>query len=119
MKLWIDDLRDPQKSLTKEELENVLWIKDIREANRFLYSEKSNEIEVIYLDHWMGDGEPLTGGFLLLEVLFGLQTEENICQKLKEIHLHSNDSGAIDESMELEEDFKKFGIILKEAQYKR
>ena len=39
--IWIDDIRDPKDYLPKEKLDNVLWLKKIREAIKYVH-ENSN-----------------------------------------------------------------------------
>lgn len=122
MKVWIDDERDPKDHLKNENINEIIHIKEIRKALNFVIHEKSNEIETLYLDNWM-DENILTGHFLLHEVLMTIKYEMNennvrVFPKLKKIYLHSSDEDAVCNELDnLSEEFQKFGIELKKADY--
>lgn len=99
MNLYIDDIRDPQKYLTPELAEGIVWIKEWWEAKNFLL-EHAAEIEVIHFDHYM-DEPTLTGTDLLMMVagdcMWGGKEE---WVNLKQIYLHSSDEDRVEELME-------------------
>ena len=112
--IWIDDTRNPHHFLPKAEADNVVWLKNIRPAIRYV-SEHSKEIEVLYLDYYMDDSF-LFGSEFVYDVLYGGREEYPL---LKTIYLHSNDDDVIDDLMQHEEEFKAMGMSLVIAPYRR
>lgn len=112
--IWIDDTRNPHQFLSKEEADNVLWLKNIRPAITYV-SEHSKEIEVLYLDYYMDDNF-LFGSEFVYQVLYDGRKEYPL---LKTIYLHSSDDDVIDDLMLHQEEFNEMGINLIIAPYRR
>lgn len=117
-KLWIDDLRDPQRFLKNQPLENVIWISKIRDAlDVVLYNDDGIEFDEIFLDHYM-DEDHLTGTTLLNDLFYALKTECIQRPYLKTIQLHSSENTIVKKALEKYQDgFKELGIELKKAKY--
>lgn len=114
MNLWIDDLRDPKNYLNEEELKNVIWKNEAWSARKTLFHEMKSEIEVLYLDNFLGD-RTITGEKILGMLSFKLKNFPN----LKVVNLHSSDHGVVERLLEQYADkFKKHNIILKKSDYK-
>lgn len=112
--IWIDDTRNPHHFLPKTEAENVLWLKNIRQAIQYV-SEHSKEIEVLYLDYYMDDNF-LFGSEFVYEVLYSGREGYPL---LKTIYLYSSDDNVIEDLMQHEEEFKEMDISLVIAPYRR
>lgn len=112
--IWIDDIRNPQNFLHQNEADNVLWLKNIRPAIKYV-SEHSKEIEVLYLDYYMDDNF-LFGSEFVYEVLYSGREGYPL---LKTIYLHSSDDDVIEDLMQHEEEFKEMGIDLLVAPYRK
>lgn len=114
MKVYIDDIRDPQKYLTPEQAAGIIWIKEWWEARNFLFKNEA-QIEEIHFDNYLNDPDNHTGMEIFLMVLFerawgkGSDSEEFV--NLKRIYLHSSDNDIITEAMETYADeIEKSGI---------
>lgn len=112
MKIYIDDIRDPEKYLSPELADGIVWLKEAWEARNFLIEHKA-EIEVLHLDNWLGD-DFITGKDIFFMVagdcLWGDREE---FANVKQIYLHSSDTDVVDELMEeYAEPLLKVGIEL-------
>lgn len=94
MKVYIDDIRDPQKYLTPEQAEGIVWIKEWWEAKDFLI-EHAAEIEVIHFDNYMD--EPMFTGTDLFMMVAGdcMWGDKEEWVNLKQIYLHTSDEDII------------------------
>ena len=111
-RIWIDDWRNPQ-SFLKNEAEGVLWLKQIKPALDYV-DKHAEEIEVLYLDHWMDD-DYLNGFDFVSNILDdGREKYKN----LKNIYFHSGDDKVIEEVMFYEDMLKEIGVVLLIAPYR-
>lgn len=110
MKVYIDDIRDPQKYLTPELADGIVWLKEWWEAKRFLI-ENAAEIEVIHFDHYM-DEPTLTGTDLFMMVAGDcMWGDKEHWPNVKTIYLHSSDEDTIEELLEnYAEPMRKAGV---------
>lgn len=120
VKLWIDDQRDPENYLNKKQLENVVWIKKIREALFVVLDDEVDpNAEEIFLDHYM-DEEHLTGLTLLNDLYWSLKSKCIVRESLKKIHLHSSEGSIVKKALnDYQEKYKELGIDLVKANYTR
>lgn len=95
MKVYVDDIRNPENHLSTEQAEGIVWIKTWREARNFIL-QNSAEIEVIHLDNFLCSGIGFsanhTGANILGTVMYRIDKFTN----LKQIYLHSSDTDVVD-----------------------
>lgn len=114
MKLWIDDVRNPERFLGKEKAEGVVWKKEAWSARNYLFKEVSEDIDTLYLDNFLGDRQ-ITGESMLETLVFRLRK----FPKLKKIYLHSSDDRVVDRCIEkYKEKLAEHGIELIDAEYR-
>lgn len=58
MVVYVDDIRDPRRFLKPEQCKDVWWVKHWFAAKNFLFKHEA-EIEVLHLDHYLGNEEGL------------------------------------------------------------
>lgn len=58
MIVYVDDIRDPRRFLKPEQCKDVWWVKHWFAAKNFLFEHEA-EIEVLHLDHYLGNEEGL------------------------------------------------------------
>lgn len=92
MKVFIDDIRDPNNHLSTEDAEGIIWLKEWWEARNFVLNN-SLELEVIHFDNFLGDPQHRTGADILSSVMYRLG--RNKFPKLKQIYLHSSDESVV------------------------
>lgn len=92
MKIWIDDIRDPNNHLSTEDAENIIWAKEWWEAKNCVL-QNSLDIEVIHFDNFLGDPNNRTGSDILSMVMYRLS--RNKFPKLSKIYLHSSDESVV------------------------
>lgn len=113
MEVWVDDLRDPKRFIG-EHAEKVLWLKEARPAINYLLKEVSDQVEVLYLDHFLGD-RTFTGESIVSKISYRLDN----FTKLKTIYLHSSDDAVVEKVLSrFKEKFENAGIELLEAPYR-
>lgn len=113
MNLWIDDLRDPKGYLNEEELKNVIWKNEAWNARKTLFQDLKDEIEILYLDNFLGD-KTITGEKILGMLSFKLKRFPN----LKVVNLHSSDHSVVKRLLDqYTEKFKEHNIVLKKSDY--
>lgn len=98
MKVYIDDLRDPNKYLSTELADGIVWIKKWWDARNFL-NDNHDKIEVIHFDHYM-DERHHTGGDLLEMVYFHKVHGDGDYPALKTVYLHSSDETIVERLIE-------------------
>ncbi|QOI71917.1 hypothetical protein pEaSNUABM50_00441 [Erwinia phage pEa_SNUABM_50] len=91
MKVYVDDIRNPQNHLSSEQAADVVWIKEWWDARNFIFYNNL-EIEVIHLDNYLGD-RTHTGADLLRMITYRFRRGE--FPKLKQIYLHSSDKDIV------------------------
>lgn len=110
---WIDDRRDPKYSLEKEKMDNITWLKEIVPALDIV-EENAENIEFLYLDHFMDHDYVYGNEFLFLIMCLGKEKFKN----LKTIFLHSSDKGIVEDMIfKYKETFDDMEINLEEAKY--
>ena len=92
MKVYVDDIRNPENHLSTEQAEGIVWIKEWWEAKNFIF-HNNEEIEVLHFDNFLGD-RTHTGADLLMMVTYRLK--RNAFPKLKQIYLHSSDKDVVE-----------------------
>lgn len=86
IKLWVDDLRDPEKFLQdKKYLEGVIWAKTYFTAVEFIKSHEEH-INVIHLDNDLGEEKEGKHIFNLVETMLN----DGKFPNLLEIIVHSS-----------------------------
>jgi len=114
MKLWIDDIRSPENFLSKEQVEGIVCKNEAWSARTFLFKEVNEDIEVLYLDNFLGDRQ-ITGETMLSTLSFRVKT----FPKLKKIYLHSSDDRVVARCIEkYKEKLAEHGIELIDAEYR-
>lgn len=114
MKLWIDDIRNPERFLGKEKAEGIVWKKEAWSARNYLFKEVNEDIDTLYLDNFLGDRQ-ITGESMLETLAFRLRK----FPKLKKIYLHSSDDRVVDRCIEkYKEKLAEHGIELIDAEYR-
>lgn len=91
MKIFVDDIRNPENHLSTEQCAGIVWLKEWWEAKNFIF-QNALEIEVIHFDNFLGDRNH-TGADLLRMVTYRLRHNE--FPKLKQIYLHSSDKDVV------------------------
>ena len=91
MKVYVDDIRNPENHLSTELAQGIHWKKEWWEAKNFIFNN-SEEIEAIHLDNFLGD-RTHTGADILHMVVRHLK--RGIFPKLKQIYLHSSDEDVV------------------------
>ena len=91
MKVYVDDIRNPENHLSTEQAEGIIWLKEWWEAKNFIF-DNSEEVEVIHLDNFLGDRRH-TGADILRMVAYRLK--RGMFPKLKQIYLHSSDEEVV------------------------
>lgn len=92
MKVYVDDIRNPEHHLTPEQAEGIVWKKEWWEAKNFIF-DNASEIEVVHLDNFLGDRNH-TGADILRMITHRLKRDA--FPKLKQIYLHSSDKEVIE-----------------------
>lgn len=116
--LWIDDMRNPEKHLNKEDLVGLVWKNEAWDARKYLFTDALNEIEILYLDNFLGD-KSITGEKILSKVAFKVG-REGYFEKLKKVYLHTSDDRILDKCLELySERMNAAGVELFKAPYRR
>lgn len=114
MELWIDDQRTPAKYLGKEKAESIVCKNEAWSARNFLFKEVNNDVEVLYLDNFLGDRQ-ITGETILSMLSFRIKN----FPKLKKIYLHSSDDRVVARCIkDYKEKFSENGIELIDAEYR-
>lgn len=114
MKLWIDDIRNPERFLGKEKAEGVVWKNEAWSARIYLFKEVNEDIETLYLDNFLGDHQ-ITGESMLGTLAFRIKK----FPKLKQIYLHSSDDRVVARCIEkYKEKFAENDIELIDAPYR-
>ncbi|AMM44002.1 hypothetical protein FDG95_gp540 [Pectobacterium phage vB_PcaM_CBB] len=91
MKVYVDDIRNPENHLSAEQAEGIHWKKEWWEAKNFIF-DNCEEIETIHLDNFLGD-RTHTGADILRMVTRSLK--RGTFPKLKQIYLHSSDKEVV------------------------
>lgn len=113
MRVFVDDLRDPNLYLSKDIKNNVVWLKEAWKAKEFIFGEKSKEIEVLHLDNNLGDPD-LDGEDLVSMIYFHIE----MFPKLKSVLLHSSDQDVISKILEaFKEPFSQNNIELEKYSF--
>lgn len=92
MKVYVDDIRNPENHLTSEQSDGIIWIKEWWAAKNFIF-DNSGEVEVIHLDNFLGDRKH-TGADILSMVTHRLK--RGTFPNLKQIYLHSSDKDVVE-----------------------
>lgn len=110
MKIYVDDIRNPENHLTAEQSSGIVWLKEWWEAKNFIFAN-STEVEVLHFDNFLGDRNQRTGGDILSMVVYRLK--RGIFPVLKQIYLHSSDEDVVNKLYEQHiEMCNKYGIEL-------
>lgn len=114
MKLWIDDIRNPEHFLGEEGAEGVVWKNEAWSARKFLFMEVNQEVEILYLDNFLGD-RSITGEKIISKLSYRIKD----FPKLKIVYLHSSDDNVVSRILENYKDrFNKAGVELVDAPYR-
>jgi hypothetical protein len=116
--LWIDDLRNPEKYLSSDELVGLVWKNEAWSARKYLFTEVLNEIEILYLDNFLGD-KSITGEKILSKISFKVG-REGYFENLKTVYLHTSEDSILEKCLDLyTEKLNAAGIELLKAPYIR
>lgn len=110
--VWIDDKRDPKRSLPETVAQSVVWIKSIHEALEYV-QKNAADIEVLYLDYYLDSPVLFGSEFVMLVQRFG----RSQFPQLKTVYLHSNAKDKVKALMKYAPKLKSEGIELKIATY--
>lgn len=58
MVVYVDDIRDPRRFLESDQCKDVWWVKHWFAAKNFLFNHEA-ELEILHLDHYLGNEEGL------------------------------------------------------------
>lgn len=85
MKVWVSISKNPKRFLSVKELDGVIWKNEMWSGRNFLFSDISNEIESIYLDHEFDDCRA-NGETILQNISIGISDVKKF-KNLKKIFL--------------------------------